>query len=388
MAESRFLWMSAFAWARRDAVSSPGGRLAACFRSMSSAAKRRPSFCFSASALRCACNCAWRSRSASALRRASSSSRRRRSASARSCAFCSSSILREKASRPARMSGAGAPGTDGDAGAGVMPSRAAVPGAPRPARFCGLLQLAKPGRALAVRCNRLFEVFVFFAGHEADLPQGGELLLRFLHVVRQEVSLAQVFARAAMARVELERAPVVFERGIELPGIAVGVSEEILDVGVAIVLQERLVQALDGALPVLRFDRLLSCGIVRAGGRSLLVLLARVGLRSRDRDEDACENQRGECARHAAHCRRGALSAAQAGTPLPRAARLDRCRRSLRARRASRNTRAPCPGRRPPAPPWPRRRSRAAGFARRARRPRTPAVQRRAGRARGAGRRT
>src|SRR6267154_1685847 len=251
MAESRFLWISAFAWARRDAVSSPAGRLAPCFRSMSSAAKRRPSFCFSASALRCA----WRSRSASPLRRASSSSLRRRSASARSCAFCSSSILREKASRPARMSCAGAPGTDGDAAAGFMPSRALAPGTPRPARFCGLLgslaipyllrrifvrtppgydasndtlprtpyasssggwiQLAKPGGAFAVRGNRFFEVFVFFAGHEAELAQGGELLLRFLHVVRQEVSLAQVFARAAMARVELERAPVVLERGIE-----------------------------------------------------------------------------------------------------------------------------------------------------------------------------
>src|SRR5437773_1286822 len=216
MAESRFLWISALAAARRDAVSSPAGRLAACFRSMSSAAKRRPPPCFSASALRCACTSAWRTRSASALRRASSSSLRRRSASSRSRAFCSSSILREKVSRPARKSGAGAPGPEGLRG------------------------------SLAIHCL-----------HKADLPQGGELLVRFLHVVREEISLAQVFARAAMARVQLERAMVVLEGEIELPGVAVSVTEEIVNVGVAIVLQERLVQALDGAFPVLRFDRLL-----------------------------------------------------------------------------------------------------------------------------------
>src|SRR5881396_44638 len=136
MAESRFLWMSALAAARRDAVSSPAGRLAACFRSMSSAAKRRPSPCFSASALRCAwaCTSAWRTRSASALRRASSSSLRRRSASARSCALCSSSILREKASRPARKSGAGAPGPDGLRGSLAIHClpKADFPGGPLP----------------------------------------------------------------------------------------------------------------------------------------------------------------------------------------------------------------------------------------------------------------
>src|SRR5260370_28194930 len=78
MAESRFLWMSALAAARRDAVSSLAGRPAACFRSISSAAKRGPPLCFSVSALRCACASAWRTRSASALRRVSSSSLRRR----------------------------------------------------------------------------------------------------------------------------------------------------------------------------------------------------------------------------------------------------------------------------------------------------------------------
>ncbi len=82
-----------------------------------------------------------------------------------------------------------------------------------------LSHLARPGRAFAVRGNRFLEVFVFFAGNEADPPQGGELLLRFLHVVRKEISLAQVFVRAAMARVELERATVVPESGIELTGL-------------------------------------------------------------------------------------------------------------------------------------------------------------------------
>src|SRR2546429_5006643 len=164
---------------------------------------------------------------------------------------------------------------------------------------------------------------------------------------------------------------------------SIGVTEEILDVRVAIVLQERLVQALDGALPVLRFDRLLSRGVVGACSRCRRVLLARIGLRSRDRDERACENKRRAC-RGAAH---GAFSAAQAGKLSPRAARRARGRRSRRAPRASRNTRAPSPGRRTPAPPWLRRRNRVAGFARRARRPRTPAMPRRAGRAPEAGRR-
>src|SRR5437762_2671401 len=211
--------------------------------------------------------------------------------------------------------------------------------------------LARPGRAFAVRGDRFFEVLVFLARDEADLPQGGELLLRLLHLVRQEISLAQVFARAAMARVELERATVVPEGGIELPGVAIGVTEEIVDVRVAIVLQERLVQALDGALPVLPFDRLLSRGVVGPCSRSRRVLLARIGLRSRDCDEEGCHDKR-RAGRGAAH---GAFSAAQAGTLSPRPARRARGRRSRRALRASRNTRAPSPGRRTPAPPWLRR---------------------------------
>src|SRR5207247_7585379 len=154
--------MSALAAARRDAVSSPAGRLAACLRSISSAAKRRPSPCFSASALRCACACAsaWRTRSASALRRASSSSLRRRSASARSCAFCSSSILREKASRPARKSGAGAPGPDGLRGSLAIHylPKADFPGEPLP----GATRLTIHFRALRAQEAECHQVVLRF----------------------------------------------------------------------------------------------------------------------------------------------------------------------------------------------------------------------------------
>jgi hypothetical protein len=58
-------------------------------------------------------------------------------------------------------------------------------------------------------------------------------------IADHQVGLADVFVRAAMPRVELERAMVVAECERQVARIAVRVREKILDVGVARVAQRR-----------------------------------------------------------------------------------------------------------------------------------------------------
>ncbi len=58
------------------------------------------------------------------------------------------------------------------------------------------------------------------------------MLLGAREVADHQVGLARVLVGAAVARIQLERAPVVLERGVELSEIAVGVPEVVLQVGI------------------------------------------------------------------------------------------------------------------------------------------------------------
>ena len=52
-------------------------------------------------------------------------------------------------------------------------------------------------------------------------------------IVRDEIGLADIFVRAAVTRIELERTLVVPERQLEAAGVAIRVAEVVLKVGVA-----------------------------------------------------------------------------------------------------------------------------------------------------------
>ena len=63
----------------------------------------------------------------------------------------------------------------------------------------------------------LLEIFVLFAGNEADPLQGSEMLLCFGQVIRDEVRLADILVRAAMPRIELQRALIMPKRKVSWP---------------------------------------------------------------------------------------------------------------------------------------------------------------------------
>ena len=66
------------------------------------------------------------------------------------------------------------------------------------------------------------------------------MLLGTREIADHQVGFSRVFVGAAVAGIQLERAPVVLERGVELAEIAVGVAEIVLEVGIFRVTQRRL----------------------------------------------------------------------------------------------------------------------------------------------------
>src|SRR5215468_12151924 len=91
--------------------------------------------------------------------------------------------------------------------------------------------------ALPIGGNGRLEILVLLAGDQADAPQAREVLLRLRQVVDHEVGLAHVLVGSAMAGIELERAPVVIERELELARVTVRVAKIVLDISVPRVTQ-------------------------------------------------------------------------------------------------------------------------------------------------------
>jgi hypothetical protein len=89
-----------------------------------------------------------------------------------------------------------------------------------------------------------------------------EVLFGFRKVVHDQIRLADIFMRATVTRTECERALIMPESGIELAGVAVGVTEVALDVGIARIAQRCRGERRDGRTPLLGFDRLLARGVV------------------------------------------------------------------------------------------------------------------------------
>jgi hypothetical protein len=133
------------------------------------------------------------------------------------------------------------------------------------------------------------------------------MLLRPGKVADHQVRLADVLVGAPMAGVQLQRPLVMAERLVEASGVAVGEAQEVLEVGVAVVLDLRPAEQLDGARPVLGLDRFLPQGVVgvrAAAGR----LLAGIGPRGRGADDGERDDQRRERSQRVAAVRKALAS--------------------------------------------------------------------------------
>jgi hypothetical protein len=135
----------------------------------------------------------------------------------------------------------------------------------------------EPGaRAVAEGLLRLFLLVVgdffaqlgeFFAGEETQLVERSALLFRLGEVVLHQVELAEVFACAAVFGVEGQRPVVMFQRDLEIARVALGITQQILDVGIVAVALGGGVQRGNRARPVLGVDGFLAGGVIRVGFR-------------------------------------------------------------------------------------------------------------------------
>src|SRR5207302_2285763 len=80
--------------------------------------------------------------------------------------------------------------------------------------------------------HRLLQVSVFLAGKKAQLVEPRKVLLGLRKIVHHEIGLADVLVRSPVPGVEAQRLVVVLERKVEVAGLAPGVAEVILRVGV------------------------------------------------------------------------------------------------------------------------------------------------------------
>ena len=94
-----------------------------------------------------------------------------------------------------------------------------------------------------VRVDFFLQIVILLAYTGADSFQRGQLLFRLGGIPGHQVGFAEVFVRAAVARIDLQRALIVLERWLELAGVAVGESEQVLDVGAAGIALERVAKS-------------------------------------------------------------------------------------------------------------------------------------------------
>src|SRR5204863_679882 len=132
---------------------------------------------------------------------------------------------------------------------------------------------------LAIRRDRAFKIGQLLARRRTDPAQRGQVLLGLGDVADHQVGLAGVLVGSTVAWIQLERPPVVRERGIELPELPVCEAEVVVQVGVVWVAEHRPAEALRGLAPVLALERLLArrvvgierdrvgIGLIRVGGR-------------------------------------------------------------------------------------------------------------------------
>ena len=121
------------------------------------------------------------------------------------------------------------------------------------------------------RPDRSLEISDLVAPDEANLPQRGELLLRFEGRAKLQKKLPQMGTSPTMARIEHQRALIVPHGRTELSTLRVRVTNVGLDVRIGRIAQDCEIECLDGCAPVLRRKRSLS-------GREVGIKLCPVGL--------------------------------------------------------------------------------------------------------------
>src|SRR5690349_8946445 len=152
-------------------------------------------------------------------------------------------------------------------------------------------------RRLLVRVDRFLQVVHFVAREQADLFERRELLLGAAQIAHQEIGLAEIFARAAVARIELDRAAVVLERGIVALQVAVRVAEPVLQVRIVGIAALGLRKARDRILPALLDDRFLAGRVIgiAVGGLGLRLVAVGEGARRECTERHRRAYRRGEC---------------------------------------------------------------------------------------------
>src|SRR5207245_315870 len=135
---------------------------------------------------------------------------------------------------------------------------------------------------------------------QADFLEHREMLRRPGRVVDYEISLADVFVRAAMPRIELQCPLVMPEGELELAGMAIRVAEIVLDVGVARVAERGGGERPDRGIPVLRLDGRFPRRVIRIELRSERRLVGRIGdgRRRQQRQAETEERSRDAYADH------------------------------------------------------------------------------------------
>jgi hypothetical protein len=79
--------------------------------------------------------------------------------------------------------------------------------------------------------DRLLQIFRFIAGQQADRSQRREVPFCRLDITHHQVGLADVLVRAAVLRVDRQRASVVLERFVELAEAPVSKAQFVVQVG-------------------------------------------------------------------------------------------------------------------------------------------------------------
>jgi hypothetical protein len=89
--------------------------------------------------------------------------------------------------------------------------------------------LSSVARRLGVDC--LLQVVAFLAAAGAEFCQDGKLFLGLIHIAGFDIEFAEVFAGGLVFRLQFKRLGVVGQRRLDVAGLALGIAEQIVDIG-------------------------------------------------------------------------------------------------------------------------------------------------------------
>src|ERR1700733_3529859 len=96
--------------------------------------------------------------------------------------------------------------------------------------------LSSVARRFGADC--LLKVFGFLTAAGAKFCEDGALFLGLFHIAGLDIKLAEVFAGGLVIRLEFQRLGIVGQRRLDVAGLAQGIAQQIVDVGLLYVLGE------------------------------------------------------------------------------------------------------------------------------------------------------